>query len=152
MIVESIEDKNLLNVEINDEIGTDKEIIGTFVKNTGKITIQNLNHQHDDLKDKYIKIKNFGSWYVNDLINNEDSTEADLSLYDISNKFDEEYNADLYSFPCTFGEWATKIGENVGVPLKGTFLNYDLEIKEAPFLGTNPANKDAVKFIDKYAS
>ncbi len=152
MIVESIEDKNLLNVEINDEIGTDKEIIGTFVKNTGKITIQNLNHQHDDLKDKYIKIKNFGSWYVNDLINNEDSTEADLSLYDISNKFDEEYNADLYSFPCTFGEWATKIGENVGVPLKGTFLNYDLEIKEAPFLGTNPANKDAVKFIAKYAS
>lgn len=152
MIVENIEDNDLLNIEIDDEIGTDKEIIGTFVKNTAKLSIRNLNHQYDNLKDKYISISNFGSWYVYDLINNEDATEAQLSLYDISNKFDEEYNVELYSFPCTFGEWATKIGEVVGVPLEGTFLNYNLEIKEAPFLGTNPSNRDAVKFIAKYAS
>lgn len=152
MIVENIEDKALLNIELNDGIGTDKEIIGTFVKNTAKLSIQNVNHQYDNLKDKYISIKNFGSWFVYDLVNDEDATEAQLSLYDISNKFDKEYNAELYSFPCTFGEWATKIGETVGVPLEGTFLNYNLELKEAPFLGTNPSNRDAVKFIAKYAS
>lgn len=152
MIVENIEDKDLLTIEIDDEIGADSEIIGTFVKNSAKLSIQNLNHQYDDFKDKYITIKGFGSWYVNDLINSEDFTEADLSLYDISNKFDEEYNDELYSFPCTLGEWATKIGDNVGIPLKGTFLNYDLEIEEAPYLGTDPAYKDAIKFISKYAS
>lgn len=152
MIVENIEDNDLLNIEIDDEIGTDKEIIGTFVKNTAKLSIKNTNHQYDDLKDKYINIKNFGRWFVYDLVNNEDATEAQLSLYDISNKFDEEYNVELYSFPCTFGEWATKIGEVVGLPLEGTFLNYNLEVKEAPFLGTNPSNRDAVKFIAKHAS
>ena len=151
MIIENVLDKDILNIEINDEIGNDSEIIGTFQKNSAKITILNLNHQYDHLKGKYVSVKNFGKWKIEDLKNNEDATEATLSLYDESDKFDKEYNAELYSFPCTLGEWATAIGRNTGIPLKGSFLNYDLELKEAPFLGSNPSNKTAVKLIAKYA-
>ena len=150
-IVNNIENNDITELKINDGIVADKDIIGSFVKNSADIEIINLDHKYDNLKGTYIDIQDFGKWYVNELATDEEFTSSKLSLYDITHKFDEDYE-DTFTFPATMGEWATWIGDKVGVPLKGTFLNYDLVLTERPYLGTNPKYRDAVKKIAKYAS
>lgn len=151
MIVSDISNNHVTGLKIIDGIGSSGNIIGSFEKNTGEIKILNLNHTYDELKGKYVDIQNFGKWYVNDLETDEEFTESTLSLFDITHKFDEAYE-DTFPFPATIGEWAIWIGNKVEVPLKGTFLNYDLELVERPYLGDKPKYRDAVKIIAKYAS
>ncbi|MCI8575635.1 MAG: hypothetical protein HFI09_04110 [Bacilli bacterium] len=151
MIVSNISDNHITGLKFVDRIGSSGNIIGSFEKNTGELKILNLNHIYDGLKGKYIDIKDFGEWYVEDLITDEEFTESTLSLFDITHKFDSDYE-DVFLFPAKMGDWAVWIGNKVGVPLKGTFLNYDLELKERPYLGDKPKYRDAVKIIAKYAS
>ena len=150
-IISNIIDSDLRGFKVNDEIVVDKNVIGEFIKNSAKLTILNKNHQYDSLEKTYLNITNFGKWYVDNLNNNEESVEADLTLFDLSIKFDEDYE-DTFSFPATLGEWANWIGNKVGVPLKGTFLNSDKQLTEKPYLGNNPKYRTAVKVIAKYAS
>lgn len=150
-IISNIIDSDLRGFKVNDEIVVDKNVIGEFIKNSAKLTILNKNHQYDSLEKTYLNITNFGKWYVDNLNNNEESVEADLTLFDLSIKFDEDYD-DNFTFPATLGEWANWIGNKVGVPLKGTFLNYDKTLKEKPYLGNKPKYRTAVKIIAKYAS
>ena len=150
-IISNIDNKHVTGVKINDEIVANKEVIGTFIKNTGEIEITNINHMYDNLKGQYIDIQGFGTWYVDDLKSDEEFVTSKLSLYDVTTKFDEDYD-DSFSFPATMGEWAIWIGNKVGIPLKGTFLNYDLVLNERPYLGNEPKYRDAVKRISKYAS
>ncbi len=150
-IVSEIENKHLTAVKLNDGIVTNKVVVGSFVKNSGEIEVINLNHQYDNLKGKYLDIQGFGKWYVNDLSTDEEFTTSKLSLYDISNKFDDDYE-DTFPFPDTMGNWATWIGNKVGIPLKGDFLNSDLILTKKPYLGSNPKYRDAVKKIALYAS
>lgn len=150
-IISNIIDSDLRGFKVNDEIVVDKNVIGEFIKNSAKLTILNKNHQYDSLEKTYLNITNFGKWYVDNLNNDEESVETDLTLFDLSIKFDEDYE-DTFSFPATLGEWANWIGNKVGVPLKGTFLNSDKQLTEKPYLGTNPKYRTAVKIIAKYAS
>lgn len=151
IIISSIADNDLRGFKVNDEIVVDKNVIGEFIKNSAKLTILNKNHQYDFLEKTYLNITNFGKWYVDNLNNDEESVEADLTLFDLSVKFDVDYE-DTFSFPATLGEWANWIGNKVGVPLKGTFLNSDKQLTEKPYLGNNPKYRTAVKIIAKYAS
>lgn len=152
MIVTQIaNDNHITDFKINDTITSDKNIIGTFVKNSAELTILNLNHTYDYLKNQYIDIKNFGTWYVDDLKTDEEMLSSTLTLCDCTKKFDEDYE-DSFSFPATMGEWATWIGKKVGIPLKGTFLNYDLILTERPYIGFKPKYRDAVKKIAKYSA
>ena len=150
MIVSNTNDNHITGLKLIDGIGSNGNIVGSFEKNTGEIKILNLNHTYDNLKGKYIDIQNFGKWYVSGFETDEEFTESTLSLYDITHKFDEDYD-DSFPFPAKMGEWAVWIGNKVGVPLKGTFLNYDLELVERPYLGNKPKYRDAVKLIAKYA-
>lgn len=150
-IISNIDNKHLTSVKLNDNIVSNKEVIGTFIKNIAEIEITNINHMYDDLKGQYLDIQGFGKWYVDDLKSDEEFVTSKLSLYDITNKFDEDYE-DIFTFPNTLGAWATWIGDKVGVPLKGTFLNYDLILTKKPYLGSNPKYRDAVKQISKYAA
>lgn len=151
MIVNGIKDKDLQGIKFVDNIVSNKKIVGSFVKNTGELTVLNLNHVYDNLNNTYINIQGFGKWYINDLKTDEDATSSILSLYDVTHKFDVLYK-DTFSFPATMGAWATWIGEQVGVPLKGAFLNYDKVLANRPYIGENPSFRDAVKLIAKYAS
>lgn len=151
MIVSNIQDKDLLGVKFVDDVVSNKKVVGSFVKNTGELTILNLNHVYDELEHTYVDIEGFGTWYINELKTDEEVTSSSLSLYDITHKFDVPYK-DNFSFPATMGAWATWIGEQVGIPLKGTFLNYDKVLTSRPYIGENPMFRDAVKLIAKYAS
>lgn len=150
-IISDVEDKHITDVKINDGIVANKIVVGSFIKNTAEVQLINLNHIYDNLQGKEIDIQGFGTWYVNELSTDEEFTESKLSLYDITYRFDADYE-DTFPFPATMGEWATWIGNKVGVPLKGNFLNSDLVLKEKPYLGTNPKYRDAVQKISKYAS
>lgn len=149
-IITNINDSDLRSFKVNDEIVVDKNVIGEFIKNSAQLTILNKNHTYDSLEKTYLNINKFGLWHVDDLKNNEESVEANLTLSDLSIKFDEDYE-DSFSFPATLGEWATWIGNKTGVPLKGTFLNSNKILKEKPYLGNNPKYRTAVKIIAKYA-
>lgn len=151
MIVSNIHDKHVTGLRLIDAIGSNGNVIGSFEKNTGELKILNLNHTYDNLEGTYVDIKNFGKWYVEKLNTDEEFTESTLSLFDITHKFDEDYD-DSFLFPAKMGDWAVWIGNKVGVPLKGTFLNYDLELLERPYLGSKPKYRDVVKIIAKYAS
>lgn len=149
-IISNIDNKHVTTVKIDDGIVSNKEVVGTFIKNTGEIEIININHVYDDLKGQYINIQSFGTWYIDDLKSDEEFITSKLTLYDITHKFDEDYE-DSFSFPDTMKNWATWIGNKVGVPLKGDFLNGDLILTERPYLGNKPKYRDAVKLISKYA-
>ena len=151
MIVNKIEDKDITLLKISDEIVNDKNVIGSFVKNNGTLEILNLNHKYDSLLNTDIEIQNFGTWHIDDLKTDEDFTISTLNISDVAYKFDADYQYN-FSFPNTLGAWATWIGEQVGIHLKGIFLNYDLVLNEHPFLGNKPSWRDAVKLIAKYAS
>ncbi len=151
MIVTGIKDSDITGFKLIDNIENNQQVIGAFVKNSAELKIINLNHAYDNLYHTYIDIQGFGSWYVNDLKTDEDSIESTLSLFDNTQKFEEPYQ-DNFSFPNTMGAWATWIGEQVGVPLKGDFLNSEIELSEKPYIGDNPTWKSAVQIIAKYAS
>ena len=149
-IISNIDNKHVTAVKIDDGIVSNKEVVGTFIKNTGEIEIININHVYDNLKGQYINIQGFGTWYVDDLRSDEEFISSKLTLYDITHKFDEDYE-DTFPFPDTLKNWAIWIGNKVGVPLKGDFLNSNLILTERPYLGNKPKYRDAVKLISKYA-
>jgi len=150
MIINNINDHHIIGLKFNDNIVSDKCVIGSFVKNSGELTILNSNHVYDNLKGQFVHIKNFGNWYISDIKTDEDALISTLSLFDCGQKFDVDYE-DSYPFPSTMGDWAIWIGIKVGIPLKGSFLNNDLVLNERPYLGNNPTFRDAIKKIAKYA-
>lgn len=150
-IVSNINNKDLLGVKFIDDIVSNKKVVGSFIKNTGELTILNLEHTYDKLENTYVDIEGFGTWYINEVKTDEEVTSSTLSLFDITHKFDVPYK-DTFTFPTTMGAWASWIGEQVGVPLKGTFLNYDKVLANRPYIGEKPSFRDAVKLIAKYAA
>ncbi len=151
MIVTGIKDDDLRGFKYIDNIENNKQVVGTFVKNSAELKILNLNHTYDNLYHTYVDIKGFGSWYVDDLKTDEEFIESTLSLFDNTQKFDEPYQ-DTFKFPSTMGAWAKWIGEQVGIPLKGDFLNSEIELSDRPYIGSNPTWRSAVQVIAKYAS
>ena len=79
-IVSNIENNDITELKINDGIVADKDVIGSFVKNSADIEIINLNHKYDELKGTYIDIQDFGKWYINELTTDEEFTSSKLSL------------------------------------------------------------------------
>ena len=150
MIISNIEDNHVQSLKLNDDIVNNSQVVGSFLKNTGELSILNLNHTYDNLEHTYIDIKGFGKWYVDELKSDEEYISSTLKLNDITQKFDEDYQ-DTFSFPATMKEWATWIGIQVGVPLKGDFLNSDIVLNERPYIGDNPSWRNAVQLIAKYS-
>ena len=150
MIISNIEDNHIQSLKLTDDIINNKQVVGSFLKNTGELSILNLNHTYDNLEHTYIDIKGFGKWYVDELKSDEEYISSTLKLNDITQKFDEDYQ-DTFSFPSTMKEWATWIGLQVGVPLKGDFLNSDIVLNERPYIGDNPSWRNAVQLIAKYS-
>lgn len=147
-IISNIDNNHVIDFKVNDGIVSNGEVIGSFIENTAELEILNLNHVYDNLLNQYIDIKGFGKWYVDNISNDEGY--STLKLYDISHRFNEDYD-DSFPFPATLKVWATWIGLKLGIPLKGHFLNENLELKTRPYLGTKPKYRDALKIISKYA-
>ena len=151
MKIEPIDDKHLTGIKLTDNIvSSQNDVVGSFIKNTAEIEIININHQYDYLKGTYLKIPNFGTWYVNEIEHDEEFINSTLKLYDITKKFDEDYE-DTFQFPATLLEWAKWVGEKVGVPLKEEFFNCNFTLTERPYLSQTPTYRDAIKVIAKYA-
>lgn len=151
MIINKINDDDLQSFKITNEIVVDKNVIGEFIKDTAELVILNRKHQYDILDKDYIDINKFGEWYVEEIENNEEEESLTLKLCDKSQKFDEDYE-DSFPFPATMKEWGTWIGNKVGIPLKGSFLNENLILTAKPYLGNNPKWRNAIRVIAKYAS
>lgn len=151
MIINKIQDSDLQSFNVDSEIIVDKNVVGEFIKDTANLVVFNENHKYDDLDKTYIDIKNFGEWFVEDIENDEENESLTLKLCDKSREFDENYE-DTFPFPASMKAWATWIGEKVGIPLKGNFLNENLILTEKPYMGNNPKWRNAVKIISKYAS
>ena len=150
MIVQGINDSHLLSAKITDEIIKDKVVIGTFIKNTAEISAINLNHVYNVLNNTYISIQSFGTWYVEEISDDEANSQIKIKLSDLSKKFDKDYE-DTFIFPATLKQWATWIGTKVGVSLSGTFPNEDVSLSKRPYIGNAPTYREAVKKIAKYA-
>ena len=151
MIVQNIDDKHLQSFKYEEKILEDKKAVGAFVKGSAELSIINISHQYNNLYNQWIDILNFGKWRVYSFEEDETNVSATLKLYDIVDNFDKEY-IDVFEFPATLGEWATWIGEYVGVPLSGDFPNSDVVLTARPYIGNkNPSFRDAVRVIAKYA-
>ena len=150
MIVQGINDSHLLSMKITDEIIKDKAVIGTFIKNTAEISAINLNHAYNALNNTYMSIQSFGTWFVEEISDNESDSQIKIKLSDLSKKFDIDYE-DTFNFPATLKQWATWIGTKVGVPLSGAFPNEDVVLSKRPYIGDAPTYREAVKKIAKYA-
>jgi len=151
-LISEIEDKHIQKFELDDNIHDEETIVGTFYKNSGSINAININKQYNHLKGKEIKIQGHGTWYVQDIVSAQEDIEAKIELFDLSYRFDEEYESMQEIFPCTFLEWAKAICIKVGLYLETTsFPNSNFLLQVEPFLNSNETYRDAIKMIAQSA-
>ena len=151
-IITDIEDKHIQGFELEDKIHDGENVVGCFYKNSGTINLININKQYDDYKEKEIEIAGFGIWYIHDIVPKQEKISSQLKLYDLSYRFDEEYDSTIVTFPCTNREWAVAICTAVGLELGNTsFPNSEFELSEQPYLPDGATYRDVIKMIAESA-
>lgn len=151
-VISDIEDKHIQGFELEDKIHDGEKVVGCFYKNSGTINLININKQYNNYKGKEIEIKDFGTWYIHDIVPKQEKISSQLKLYDLSYRFDENYDSSIVEFPCTNGEWAAAICLAVGLELgNSNFPNSEFELSEQPYLPDGATFRDAIKMIAESA-
>lgn len=151
-IISEVQDRDIQFFELEDKIHDGENVVGCFYKNTGFINLINIHKQYDNCKGKDIDIEDFGKWHIKDITPQQEKVNIQLKLFDLSYKFDEEYDSTIATFPCTNIEWAQAICNKVGIELSSTaFPNSNMILEEQPYLSDKATYRDAIKTIAQSA-
>lgn len=151
-IISEVQDRDIQGFELEDKIHDGENVVGCFYKNTGLINLINIHKEYDNYKGKDIDIEDFGRWHIEDITPQQEKVNIQLKLFDLSYKFDEEYNPTIATFPCTNIEWAEAVCNEIGVELGSTaFPNSNLLLEEQPYLPDKATYRDVIKMIAQSA-
>ena len=150
-MIENVENKDILTFETQVSVLDEKKVIGSFNKNFATIELLNPENKYSNLKGTEINtIK--GTFYVNDVTPVQEEIKVKLDCYDLSYKFDDEYDASKYTFPMTVKEWLVAICDNVGVSYSGyDFPNCEKTLETQPYVPEKSTNRYVVKMIAQAA-
>lgn len=151
-IISEVQDRDIQGFELEDKIHDGENVVGCFYKNTGLVNLINIHKQYDSYKGKDINIEDFGKWHIEDITPQQEKINIQLKLFDLSYKFDEEYDPSIITFPCTNIEWAEAVCNKVGVEFGSTaFPNSSLVLEEQPYLPDKATYRDVIKMISQSA-
>lgn len=146
-IISNVENRHIQKLEIEDNIFDGEKVVGSFVKNLGKIQLINIDKQYETLKGQEIDIENFGTWYVNDIRPIQERINIELDLFDLGYRFDTEYVDDI-EFPISIINWAKKICERRNIEFASVdFPNADFIMETKPFTKVGATDRDVLKMI-----
>lgn len=151
-MIENVENKDILSFEIQTSILDEKKVIGSFNKNSAIIELLNPENKYSYLKGNEIStIK--GTFYVDDVTPVQEEIKVKLSCYDLSYKFDTDYDSSKYIFPMTIKQWLISICNNVGVTYAGyDFPNCNQLLEIQPYIPEKSTNRYVVKMIAQSAA
>lgn len=146
-MITGVNDLDIQSFEIEDNVISDEQAVGSFNLNTAKIKLVNVNKQYDNLKGTWLETV-FGSLYVKEAKSEQGDISIELECYDLAYKFDKEYSPSGYVFPMTVEEWLELICQQAGVTLATTtFPNSDLSLDHQPYLADGASLRDAVREV-----
>ncbi len=146
-MIENVENKDILSFKTQISVLDEKKVIGSFNKNSAIIELLNPENKYSNLKGTEISTI-MGTYYVNDITPVQEEIKVKLDCYDLSYKFDDDYDASKYTFPMTVKEWLVAICNNVGVSYSGYhFPNCEKILETQPYVPEKSTNRYVVKMI-----
>lgn len=146
-MITNIDSKYIQSFEYESSINSDGSVLGTCELGTAIIQMINDSNTYSSLKGTWIKTIH-GSFYIYDVEPVQEKVNIKLSCYDIKYKLDSPYDSSKYTFPMTLKQWRNAIFTNCGVIYDNSdFPNCDLELKDEPYIGDNPSNRQVISQI-----
>lgn len=143
----NIDSKYIQSFEYESSINSDGSVLGTCELGTATIQMINDSNTYSSLKGTWIKTIH-GSFYIHDVEPVQEKVNIKLSCYDVKYKLDSPYDSSKYTFPMTLKQWRNAIFTNCGVIYDNSdFPNCDLELKDEPYIGDNPSNRQVISQI-----